>query len=165
MSGSSLDPMARRYRHQHKPRMSCRSVPAVLEAIYAGGRVGLLPDHICAEGIAMAASCAFCPTIRCPRRRSISCSRHRGASPTAVRALVDFLVEQFRNFSRRPPSARKRRHCPMPDRLRDLSGASASIGLVEGCNIDLHHLHHRSLYAHRFLRVRIVEIAHQRIRV
>ncbi|OWV99555.1 LysR substrate-binding domain-containing protein [Rhizobium sp. R693] len=91
-------PDGTRYRHQHKPRMSCRSVSAVLEAIYAGVGVGLLPDHICAEGIRDGRLVRLLPDHQMSQATIYLVFTASRGLPTAVRALVDFLVEQFRTL-------------------------------------------------------------------
>jgi DNA-binding transcriptional LysR family regulator len=86
------------YRHEHRPRMSCRSVPAILEAVHAGVGVGLLPDHVCAEGIREGSLVHLLPDYQMSQATIYLVFTASRGLPTAVRALVDFLVEQFRNF-------------------------------------------------------------------
>ena len=78
--------------------MSCRSVAAVLEAIYAGVGVGLLPDHICAEGIRDGRLVRLLPNHQMSQATIYLVFTATRGLPTAVRALVDFLVEQFRSL-------------------------------------------------------------------
>jgi DNA-binding transcriptional LysR family regulator len=87
------------YRHEHRPRMSCRSIPAILEAIYAGVGIGLLPDHVCAEGIREGRLVRLLPDCRMSQATIYLVFTASRGLPTAVRALIDFLVEQF-NTSR-----------------------------------------------------------------
>ncbi|MDM9628753.1 LysR substrate-binding domain-containing protein [Rhizobium sp. S152] len=86
------------YRHEHKPRLSCKSVPALLEAIYAGVGVGLLPDHVCAEGIKEGRLVRLLPEYQMSQATIYLVFTASQGLPTAVRALVDFLVEQFRSL-------------------------------------------------------------------
>ncbi|KQV64635.1 LysR substrate-binding domain-containing protein [Rhizobium sp. Root1220] len=86
------------YRHEHRPRMSCRSVPAVLEAIYAGVGVGLLPDHVCAEGLRAGTLVHLLPDYQMSQATIYLVFTASRGLPSAVRALVDFLVEQFRTL-------------------------------------------------------------------
>ncbi len=86
------------HRHEHRPRMSCRSVPAVLEAIYAGVGVGLLPDHLCAEGIRDGSLVHLLPDYQMSQATIYIVFTASRGLPTAVRALVDFLVDKFKTF-------------------------------------------------------------------
>ncbi len=87
------------HRHEHRPRMSCRSVPAVLEAIHAGVGVGLLPDIVCAEGLRHGTLVRLLPDYQMSQATIYLVFTASRGLPTAVRTLVDFLVERFRTFN------------------------------------------------------------------
>jgi DNA-binding transcriptional LysR family regulator len=78
--------------------LTCRNVPALLEAIYAGIGIGLLPDHICAEGIQDGRLVRLLPDYRMAQATIYLVFTSSRGLPTAVRALVDFLVERFRDL-------------------------------------------------------------------
>jgi DNA-binding transcriptional LysR family regulator len=86
------------HRHEHRPRMSCRSVPAVLDAIHAGVGVGLLPDIVCAEGLRDGSLVRLLPEYQMSQATIYLVFTASRGLPTAVRTLVDFLVERFRTF-------------------------------------------------------------------
>ncbi|MDM9621808.1 LysR substrate-binding domain-containing protein [Rhizobium sp. S96] len=86
------------HRHEHRPRMSCRSVHAVLAAIESGVGVGLLPDHICADGIRDGSLVHLLPDYQMSQATIYLVFTASRGLPTAVRALVDFLVDEFRTF-------------------------------------------------------------------
>lgn len=86
------------YRHEHRPRLSCRSVPAVLEAIHAGVGVGLLPNIVCAEGLRHGGLVRLLPDYLMSQATIYLVFTASRGLPTAVRTLVDFLVERFRAF-------------------------------------------------------------------
>jgi DNA-binding transcriptional LysR family regulator len=92
------DPDGSAYRHEHRPRLSCRSVPAVLEAIQAGVGVGLLPDIVCAEGLRQGTLVRLLPDYQMSQTTIYLVFTASRGLPTAVRTLVDFLVERFRNL-------------------------------------------------------------------
>jgi DNA-binding transcriptional LysR family regulator len=92
------DSAGTRHRHEHRPRLTCRNVPALLEAIYAGIGIGLLPDHICAEGIQDGRLVRLLPDYRMAQATIYLVFTSSRGLPTAVRALVDFLVERFRDL-------------------------------------------------------------------
>lgn len=91
-------PDGARYKHEHKPRMSCKSIPAILEAVYAGVGVGMLPDHLCAEGIRAGKLVRLLPEYRMSQATIYLVFTASHGLPTAVRALVEFLVERFRTL-------------------------------------------------------------------
>jgi DNA-binding transcriptional LysR family regulator len=100
------------HRHEHRPRMSCRSVPAVLEAIHAGVGVGLLPDIVCAEGLRHGTLVRLLPDYQMSQATIYLVFTASRGLPTAVRALVDFLVERFRTFHVSAPTERSAGDAP-----------------------------------------------------
>jgi DNA-binding transcriptional LysR family regulator len=86
------------HKHEHRPRMICRSVPAVLQAIHAGVGVGLLPEIVCAEGLRDGSLVRLLPEYQMSQATIYIVFTASRGLPTAVRTLVDFLVERFRTF-------------------------------------------------------------------
>ncbi len=87
------------HKHEHRPRMICRSVPAVLQAIHAGVGVGLLPEIVCIEGLRDGSLVRLLPEYQMSQATIYIVFTASRGLPTAVRTLVDFLVERFRTFN------------------------------------------------------------------
>jgi DNA-binding transcriptional LysR family regulator len=60
--------------------------------------VGLLPDHICADGIRDGSLVHLLPDYQMSQATIYLVFTASRGLPTAVRALVDFLVDEFRTF-------------------------------------------------------------------
>jgi DNA-binding transcriptional LysR family regulator len=67
------------HRHEHRPRMSCRSFPRFLKRFMRAWASGFFPISFAPKACVTERWSACCLSIRCPRRPSIWCSRHRVA--------------------------------------------------------------------------------------
>jgi DNA-binding transcriptional LysR family regulator len=90
-------PEDKRYVLEHRPRLTCRSAPAVLEAAKAGIGVGLLPEQLCEAGLQTGNLIRLLPEWHTSEGTIYLVFTTARGLPPAVRALIDFLVEGFRD--------------------------------------------------------------------
>lgn len=81
---------------EHLPRLTCRSVPALLEAVKAGTGVGLLHEQVCQRDVLDGTLVQLLPDWHAAEETIYLLFTTARGLPPAVRALIDFLAEQFR---------------------------------------------------------------------
>lgn len=88
-------PGARHYALEHKPRLMCRSVPALLEAVKAGTGVGLMLEQECAADLRNGSIARLLPEWHTAEGTIYLVFTTARGLPPAVRVLIDFLAERF----------------------------------------------------------------------
>jgi DNA-binding transcriptional LysR family regulator len=88
-------PEGARYALEHKPRLMCRSLPALLEAARAGTGVALLMEQVCAPDLEAGRLVRLLPEWQTAEGTVYLVFTTTRGLPPAVRALIDFLVESF----------------------------------------------------------------------
>jgi DNA-binding transcriptional LysR family regulator len=83
------------HRVEHQPRLMCGDFPMMVQAAISGLGIALLPDSVCARGIAAGQLEILLPGWNLPEG-IVHCvfPSRRGVLP-AVRALIDFLAEKL----------------------------------------------------------------------
>jgi DNA-binding transcriptional LysR family regulator len=85
----------RRLTLEHRPRLACRSVPALLEAVRAGTGVGLLSEQVCAQDFQGRKLVRLLPDWHTAEGTIYLLFTTARGRPPAVGVLIDFLVERF----------------------------------------------------------------------
>ena len=89
-----------RFTLEHKPRLMCRSGPALLQAVHASTGVGLMLEQECAEDLKAGRLVRILPDWQTAEGTIYLVFTTARGLPPAVRALVDHLVECFRMLER-----------------------------------------------------------------
>lgn len=79
---------------RHQPRLSCRSMTAILDAARAGVGYGLILEHACAADIHSGRLVRVLPEWQTVESQFYLVFTTTKGMPPAVRALIDFLVEK-----------------------------------------------------------------------
>lgn len=87
-----------RYVLEHKPRLMCRSVPALLHAVRSGTGIGLMLKQECAEDLEAGRLVRVLPEWQTVEGTIYLVFTTARGLPPAVRALVDHLVDRFRKL-------------------------------------------------------------------
>jgi DNA-binding transcriptional LysR family regulator len=85
----------RPYILKHQPRLTCTSVPALLEAVKAGTGVGLLLEQVCDRDLQEGNLVRLLPNWHAAEGTIYLVFTTARGLPPAVRALIDFLVSRF----------------------------------------------------------------------
>jgi DNA-binding transcriptional LysR family regulator len=88
-------PEGRHYAFEHRPRLTCRSVPALLEAVKRGTGVGLLLEQVCGRELQEGSLVRLLPDWHAAEGTIYLVFTTARGLPPAVRALIDFLAERF----------------------------------------------------------------------
>jgi DNA-binding transcriptional LysR family regulator len=89
---------------EHQPRLTCRSAPALLEAVKAGTGVGLLLEQLCEQDLQAGRLVRLWPDWQTSEGTIYLVFTTARGLPPAVRALIDFLAERFQTeVVRNPP--------------------------------------------------------------
>jgi DNA-binding transcriptional LysR family regulator len=83
------------YELVHEPRLTCRSVSALLEAATAGVGVALMLEQLCRGELRSGHLVSLLPDWRSAEGSMYLVFTGARGLPPAVRALIDFLVEAF----------------------------------------------------------------------
>lgn len=79
---------------RHQPRLTCRSMTAILDAARAGVGYGLILEHACASDIQSGRLIRVLPEWQTVESQFYLVFTTTKGMPPAVRALIDFLVEK-----------------------------------------------------------------------
>jgi DNA-binding transcriptional LysR family regulator len=92
-----VGPQGEHYVLNHQPRLTCRSAPALLEAVKAGVGVGLLLEQLCERDLQAGKLVRLWPDWHTSEGIIYLVFTTVRGLPPAVRVLIDFLVKRFRN--------------------------------------------------------------------
>jgi DNA-binding transcriptional LysR family regulator len=87
----------------HRPRFTCRNVPALVAALRAGVGVGLMFEHVCAQDLQEGKLVQLFPEWHTTEGTIYLVFTTARGLPPAVRALINFLVEAFDKESKYQP--------------------------------------------------------------
>jgi DNA-binding transcriptional LysR family regulator len=90
-------PQGERHAFEHQPRLSCRSIPALLEAVKAGTGMSLLLEQVCEPEIRAGRLVQILPDWYAEEGTIYLVFTTARGLPPAVRVLIDFLVTRFRS--------------------------------------------------------------------
>jgi DNA-binding transcriptional LysR family regulator len=91
-----IGPENQRFELNHQPRLTCRSIPALLEAVKAGTGIGLLLEQVCQRDVNEGKLVQLVPEWHAAEETIYLLFTTARGLPPAVRALIEFLAEQFR---------------------------------------------------------------------